>query len=94
MGSIALGIVTAIFSERYDSKLWKGYFDLHPKDQAKEDTHVQNLSYAYQAFSDSAGIYVLFFIAITYAAMVRTNVNDKVRVISTFPSRFVEHICR
>ncbi|KLO18982.1 hypothetical protein SCHPADRAFT_953755 [Schizopora paradoxa] len=78
MGSIALGIVTAIFSERYDSRLWKGYFDLHPKDQAKENTHVQNLSYAYQGFSDSAGLYVLFFIAITYAAMVRMNVNDKV----------------
>lgn len=77
MGTIALGVVKAIYSERFDRKLWNEYFVLHPKDQAKENTQVQNLTYAFQAFWNSAGLYALFFIAITYIAMMRMNVNDK-----------------
>ncbi len=83
MGTIALGVVTAVYSDRFDNKLWKEYFVLHPKDQAKEYTQVQNLTYAHQAFWDASGLYVLFFISITYIAMVRTKVNDKVSIFPT-----------
>lgn len=78
MGTVALGIVSSIFAERFDNKLWKDYFELHPKDQSKEYNQMQKLSYIYQAFWDSAGLYLLFFIAITYTAMVSVKVNDKV----------------
>ncbi len=80
MGTVALGVVTAVFSDRFDNKLWKDNFVLHPKDQVKEYTQVQNLTYAHQAFWGASGLYVLFFASITYIAMIRTKVNDKVSI--------------